>query len=510
MNEISIVDPEGYFPHMHNLPVPLPIAELEADERWKAIPLDYQISEFHARGRNQVFDGREDEISRLLHAFQPRKEISDRTNNQTMLMYGAQGSGKSTLLEEIGTVLRANGVAAISLHRSAFTSKAEFIEQITGSKLWRSATKLQRIKDRVLSIVGDAITQTGMFALQQEAVKWGVNDTLSQWSLVLGAARLDTSPPATPAEVLQRLDDAFQGGFMITVDEIQHWHSEVGNTDLSYLVNLVGDPTERYNSANLRSGGLLLAGLADSVEVLRRLELTRVDHMRLGALEPLVTLDIMHDHLDRSEVELNLVQTVKHRWCMTMTNQFHSWPHHTVCAVRAMMLALENMHHEWRVDGYPEIKWENYEQQLDWARTVAARGVAKLYHERWSDAKRVTREGMVPDIVELANQLDNVVHEDAVYHLIAIHSESVRTSKRKSVDEYMTELLHSGLLEPVLDNKHTLTDFLRIPIPSMSHFIHTRTPLQANGDQVAAAIKQIPSTAVPPTVTDVLDLPSDE
>lgn len=500
---------DGMFPAVENTPAPESIATLADGARWNGVPAAYQMHEFNARGRTNIFHGREHELSRLEAAYKPRTTIDQETNHQTMLLYGAQGAGKSTLLEEAGQRLRERGVAAVHLHRTAFTSTDEFVKQLTESTLWAEATQLQRLGERARDIEQTATANVLTADIASQLQEWGVTSAAAHVGLLTGGMRLDTTTPPTAAEALQRLDNAFEHGWVICTDEVQGWRGLVGNTDSVRLVSIVGDPTARKNIGRSRSGGLIVAGHADSDRILRALGLTRIDHMRVGALDRTTTWQVMADHAAAHTASLTVRAPIQNRWLLTLANQFHVWPHHTTCAVRAMERALQNMHESWVENGQPAVHWQDHDRELEWVRTVAASGVAKLYDERRQDALVEQGDGLVLDLVLLmAEAPESIAHRNCIADLAIRHRPATPT------DETEELLLHSGLLEPVMTEGDVMTNYLRIPIPSLATYIRETSGTTANPEWIRAALAAEPKDSdrpMPPAelVTETFDPSTD-
>lgn len=479
------------FGHLQELPAPADIASLEASARWEQVPKELRIHDFHARGWNGVFHGRDDELARLRAAFAPRASTSEETNHQIMLVYGAQGAGKSALLEQFERESQAAGIAAIGLDQSAFHNAEEFVRQLTETGLWQAATRLRRHAHRILEIAARTAATTVGHAIQTELLRLGMYELLPHWLLGLGAARLDTSTPPSPVEALHRLDNAFDAGFVITVDETQRWRRQENNPMVTYLANLVGDPKHR-KAANLRTGGLVLGGLADTADALERLDITRPDFMRVGALAPLAATDAIAGHMWRAEAEPTVVREMVGRWSETLAQQFYIWPHHTICAARAAVRMVEAASEEWAEDPSAPPNWRDHECKLDWARTVAARGTATLYSQRIGVAEQHPQSAVVADIVLLAKATSNRIHRDSLEHLVREHIEERGKSGRLKVEDEIVELMHSGLLEPMLSDRHAQTSYLRIPIPSIMDYVVATHSTRPNRDRVQRALDAAP------------------
>lgn len=452
------------FEHLANLPSESSIAALTTPERVAGVPDHLQIKDFHARGRNDVWHGRIDELDRLHRAYPARSQKLESTNHQIMAVYGAQGAGKSALLKQFEREAMADGIAVLGIPFTALLSEQNFLDQLTRTKLWHQATTWQRMaaksadfgKRLAESTIGTGITSlaTGGFGVSVQ--------------LVREAQAMDRTRPASVQQALQRLDNAFERGFVFHVDECQRLAKHTNNTEVTRIANLIGDPSDRDN-ANIRTGGLIVAGLADTPSILDALDITRYDCMRLGAMEPDDAMATLQDHVRSAEIEPEISKRLEGRWTEALAQDFLVWPHHTVCAARAAVRTLLDISYEWNKDPDTEVTWHDYEDVLEHTRTLAAQGVRTLYEQRLSASHGHPDNEIAANLAELAAHTENRFGAGVVDELIRQHAGEGVTDEE--IAKHRQGLVHSGVLEPVLNEYHALTDDMRIPIPSMLRFI---------------------------------------
>lgn len=482
------------FEHLKDMPPPASIANLASDDRWNDVPVHLQMEDFHARGYNEIWRGRGDELDRMHNAFPERKGTAAKTTNGMLLLYGAQGAGKSSLITRFALEAEDAGMAAVILDQSAFHSEQQFIKQLMESAFWQRAVRLEKIKTYLKELskrMAAGVAKRKLRPVLRQAGLEGALDDIGNVEYSIAAATMEKTTPKDVVEVLQRLDNGFAKGFVIAVDETQRWATQIGNSALTRIANLIGDPTIR-EAAKLRTGGLIMAGLTDTAATLEKLDITRPGFLRVSAMKPLDALQVLDDHLTRAEIEPKVKAVTQGRWREALAQEFFVWPHHTICAARAAVCVLQNASEDYQDHPNPNATWKDYEQDLEWARTIAAHGVSQLYDQRLGVAKKHPDDGIVPDIVGLAKATDNRIHVKSIRRLVDHYLERFtdeRQSERETrISEHVEGLLHSGVLEPVLTKKHGQTNFLRMPIPSMATYAKETSLTIPNRELVEEAI----------------------
>lgn len=475
MLQVVSADPLA-FPQLQDLPPAATVNQLGSDERWNRLPEHRRIENLRARGYNNVWHGRMEELNRLHLTFPPRADNTVETNHEIMLAYGAQGSGKSAMLTRFLREAEQGGVATILLDQAAFRSEAEFLNHLTKSRLWKRATSWRNRRDRIVQALG-AIGKGSLGAMAQATLlgEFGC-ESPAELSIIAQTTRMPLGRPDDAHEALRRLDDHCTHGFIFAVDEVQRWHTHPADTAAGWLTNLIGDPTIRQG-ADIRTGGLFLTGLTDSMAVLRDLDITRHKSMVINALDPISAHATLHDHLTGAGVEPQLTSIAEGRWLEVLTRDFGMWPHHTTCAATAAKHVLGDIQREWEADPSGYALDNAMEEGLDQTRTIAGRGVRELYEVRLGIADEHPCVQAVSDFVYLATLTDNTIAESTAEHIIREHRiRNKQVSDDRAVRDTLRELQHSGFLEPILTDQHARTGFLSVPIPSMAmHVIDTRT-----------------------------------
>lgn len=480
---------------LYRMPPHQTVAQLGTPERQVAVPEAHTTYGVDAKGLNAVFVGRNEELSTLNEAFHltDDNECTDkfRGMHYGVILYGGPGSGKSSLMERWRRNCETDGQAMIAMDASAFTSRDTFVEHLQRTDVWRSAIRLQRAGvtvEELLEVIGDKAGGAFSAAVQG---RYGIYVPPLAQQLIGSVLQLNTEAIDSFEDGLERLSQAFRKGWIIAIDEAEGLVAMVSDPSTRNMLRTVADPTIRRGVGVMR-GGLLLSGLGDTVDVAEGMKLMRLVRIRMGTIGRQATEEVIIQQLVRAPMSDEARTTITTRWSKVLARDFHHWPHHTRCAA----LAAE------RMAGAVEKRWldnqtnhpHEFDQELDWARTTAAKGVHTLYTDRWARANTATNETTVRETVALARATGNVMHRT---QLIRLLQDQPADGKDATAHEHLIGLVHSGLIEPIIveiaDDQVEPTEHYRMPIHSMAQHIEQNSKIEPDGNRLQTAIDAVPA-----------------
>lgn len=474
------------------LPPPATIGELRTPERINTMEPHERLHEFQAKGLNRVFIGRGNELQRLSETFRganPKLPLAERESTAYgALLYGGPGSGKSSLAEHWQDLAEGYQHAVLLIPAKSFASDAAFVKALHRTDVWRAARALESLTANSGEVIQQVGERSGEALSAAIEAHYDVRIPAVAYQLLGGIMQLAGREPTTPTDCLEALSDAFEGGWTIAVDEAEDWASMVNSSDTHSLIQEIGDPTMR--SDKNRKGGLLVAGLSDTVNILEEMKLTRFHHIAMGPIAIHECAAVIRDTLNATDLPKAARNLIARRWTATLTRDFHQWAHHTRCAAIAATHMAYAVAERWSREK-PE-QATAFDGELEFARTNAAEGAAKLYRTRWHTANRLTNELATRETVALARTTGNVIHRTQLIRLLTDNPMRGSTDKP---EEWIQHLNHSGLLEPIIaqsregeDRSEEPTMHLRMPIPSMAAHIEANATVSVDGSRVQDAV----------------------
>lgn len=482
-----------------SLPPAASIAELLATDRQATLDPDTVPKEFQAKGLNQVFAGRHQELIRLSHVFHGAGGVDHAARGEARpygaLLYGAPGSGKSALKDYWRDLWRSQAHAVIRIAPEAFRNREALRNALVNSDEWREARWLRSLG----KTAGDAIAHiqehgsgaTGALVQQHT----GVDDGGALFEMVSAMLRLGDKNPVAVEECMDALATSFTNGFTIAVDEAEDLDVFLNDLGARELMKLIGDPSLRPSGSGL--GGLLLAGLPDTVRTVEQFKLTRFHYIRMGPLRPETALEIIREALTSGDIPTDGTNLLDWRWTRTLARDFHQWPHHTRCAAVAVEHLRENIECRCRETG-SDAHETDFDDLLEQARTIAAKGATQLYRARWKVGNDEASEESVRETIALSRMNDGVMHERQLNALLeAQRGEGIIQDPGKA----RKGLLHSGLIEPIIPDAaeepepglDLVGPYLRVGIPSMAVHIEMNEQLEPDMDRVRTAEAALPA-----------------
>jgi len=202
-------------------------------------------------------------------------------------------------------------------------------------------------------------------------------------------------------------------------------------------------------------------GLSDTRRVLRDCGLSRFARGRTCNLEPLSTEDATASLRRMLDAYYAGADGEKAVWASALAELSQGWPQHMNCVgveagrvIRASGGRVERHLLERALEHGVEGKNEYYEGRVE-----AGSGRPWVYRR----------------LAEAAAKKAGAMSEALSYDEVRILTESARRQSDESMDEFLTNALHAGLLAPA----PRMPDYYKIPIPSLGDYLrpmHTRQP----------------------------------
>ena len=388
-------------------------------------------------GREPFFRGRDREFdvfrkaANSLHAGQ--------TGGNTMIFQGAPGAGKSALMGECMEVVRRHSTpeapwVAVSVNPGSLQSPVYVVEAMVSAANAESE-RLRQITS------GSVATKTlgNLLNLARKLYRELARRGGGAFGLSVGGRR-DGS--VTAEQVLHNAAPLLKNFHLVVfVDEAQ-------NTPAKDTTRDVLDCLHRA------SHGIPLVaaffGLSDTQDVLRQCGLSRFARGRVVNLEPLAREDaacairdafVAYDFAgDRRERE---------RWVERLAELSQGWPQHiNSVSVAASSIIRDN---DYRIDAgrldAAVAAAEEYKQEYYAGRLAAGSARAWVYRQ----------------MALVAEEKSGALSYDRIDRL----TEGARSRTGETVDQFLTDALHAGLLAPA----NNLPDHYNIPIPSLADYL---------------------------------------
>lgn len=478
------------------LPSRMTIAELTAKDRQAQLNPMYKLDEFRAKGLNDCFEGRGDELRRLTEVFlgvdERKKHSKDRAYGA--LLFGSPGSGKSALLERWRELCRTGNHAVLKLPAEAFASNDDMRNCLMETDEWKTAT----LMNRAMEVTGKTIEQLGAEGAHgiSETVRAATGEEIPAELVTIlgGLLRLTAKNPKTWMDCIDALTASFSGGWTLAVDEAEDLDQYLDNPHSRQLIKKIADPTLRPTHEG--KGGLLLAGLSDTVNTVEEYKLTRLHIIRMGALSPGTAMAIIDDAIMESQMPDRAKEAIRERWIRTLARDFHQWPHHTRCAAVAVRHVTEMVRFAVREEGATTAT--DFDPILEQVRTWGANGAVKLYENRIRRSIKMSTDALPRDTVALANACGGPMTESQIIALVEQRM-AYRRSKGITVkgepEDWFKGLLHGGIIEPITpeaigeatEDERILSSHYRIAIPSMASHVQRTRKRSASEEMIAAA-----------------------
>ena len=388
-------------------------------------------------GREPFFRGRDREYEVFRKAANSLR--AGRTGGSTMIFQGAPGAGKSALMGECMEAVRRHSApeapwVAVSIYPGSLKSPVDVIAAIVDAANAES--------ERLRGITAGSVTTKTLGSLLNLARK--LYRELSQrgggaFGLSVGERRNEdmTADRAlyNAAPLLKNFHIA------VFVDEAQ-------NTPAKDTTRDVLDCLHRAPH-----GIPLVAaffGLSDTQDVLRQCGLSRFADGRIVNLEPLAYEDAacaIGDAL--AAYDFTGTSEDRGRWVERLAELSQGWPQHiNRVSVAAARVILEQ---GGRIEGrlLEQALQRGKERKDDYYAGRLAAGSARAWVYR--------------QLALAAEERDGVLSYDRIDRL----TEGARNKTGETVDQFLTDALHAGLLAPA----NNLPDHYNIPIPSLADYL---------------------------------------
>ena len=396
-------------------------------------------------GREPFFYGRDAEYDVFRDAADSLR--SGHVGGGTMVFQGAPGAGKSALMQECMEAVKRHSTpddpwVAVSVNPETLQCAVQTIRLIVRA----ANTESERLSKAAPGTIAGKLEEYLTLGrnLYRELSQRGVGAAgfsvggKPQAADMLASNQLSESVFTDCAPLLEKFH------IVVFVDEAQ-------NTPVADTTQGVMDCLHRDS----KGIPLVVAffGLSDSEQVLRRCGLSRFADKRLVNLEPLSMEDAsgsfrrMLDAYYTGDVEEKAV------WANALAELSQGWPQHInrigVAAgqvIRTNKGRLERDLLSQALDKGTERKNDYYAGRL-----AAATNPPWVYKQLALTAAK--KKGELADILS----------DDEVYRI----TESSRTPRDETIDGFLTNALHAGLLAPV----HNLPFHYRFPMPSLGDYL---------------------------------------
>lgn len=466
------------------------ILALAAPDRLNEIPSGFRQGEHSLKDHNGICVGRKDELRRISQYFGAEWLAEKRGEAGTgkaqergfaHVITNAPGAGKSTLLVEFGLQESARGVVCPLLAVGDFERPdqivrklCKFAEEAKDGFLpgWLQDAVNQAIRNRNLGdVAGGALAALGEPEMGLAAKLVLPNLQAAGRAL---ARLLRTDPPETVEQALERYGRATEGKFIIMVDEAHNWlKNDVNRNEVRYNIGKIADLGQR-GAAHVQGGGLLVAGLGSLTRREDELGLTRAGTTWLGPLTREQAETVILRTIMATETTSEREHRVGHTWAKQLSNEFSSWPQHTAAAARVTRLLLQATDPDADSGTAEEIATRDA-KHLEWARTMTAEQVARLYDARLGAATEAIGAWGAPAVIALANRHGGRLPMDATLETIRIAMMNDRRSAIGTVvepGEGLMQLMGAGVLRTALAADGVSSDeyHLEIAMPSLQRY----------------------------------------
>lgn len=453
--------------------------EWSAPERQLAIPAEFRPPRATAKGLGRFFVGRKDELELLAahHGRDPKTVDPRRPKEETSFITAvtnAPGIGKSALLDRFRELHGKKGGYILRLQTNDLTSEealATAIRTTRGAKvgmILRLGGYAAKIGATLSGIpLVQAVVEAGKMAASELKVRLPEEvRTPVEARIALGVA--NSEPSASGIELMKVLGNATDAGVIIEIDEAQEL-GEVDRPTTSKLLQQLGDPSERA-ALELRSGGIVLAGLPDMDERLATLHKSRVFSLPLAPISKANVRALLatawKEGLQGTNRQPPRTQT---SIVEDLTEHFHQWTHHAYSAAHAIYEIVQRT--------AKAAPWSNVQPNdstlHEWFRTSAALSTSQLYDRTANLAAGYVGPDGVHEVVQLLHKNGEIQHHELL-GLFERHRQRAEMDPIGKVtdDIALQRLLHSGLIGRERDENEGLTGRLTCPVPSMVNYLN--------------------------------------
>ena len=398
-------------------------------------------------GREAFFCGRDAEYDVFRNVANSLR--SGRIGGGTMIFQGAPGAGKTALMQECMEAVRLHSTpdepwVAVSVHPGTLSSPIGVVMQLLDAAIEESK--------RLLKITSGALAQK-FGKLLELGVK--LYEELSERGIGIAGIAVGGKSEAGGYS-----DSTVSSSriFRCAVPLLEEFHlvvfvDEAQNTPVESGTRGVLDCIHR----DLQGIPLVAAffGLSDTRQVLRKCGLSRFADERVRNLEPLSMKDTAVSFRRMLDTYYIGEEEEKADWVNALTELSQGWPQHInrigVAAGRVIRTHEGQLGSNWLEQALEkgiERKNEYYAGRLD-----VGTNPPWVYKQLALTA--ATKQSDLAGILSL----------DEVAQL----SEPARKQKEETIDEFVTNALHAGLLAPVIN----LPYHYRFPIPSLGDYLRS-------------------------------------
>lgn len=457
-------------------PPPGDIYELSSKRLQDSIPKKYRLPIPSSKGLDDLFTGREERLSELLQRFtrEPHTDLDKLPPEKasfTTVVTNPPGVGKSTLLDEFERRYKKQGGKCFPLYPVDVTSNDKFCAAIEKHPIWkagrrvRSGMKIASVGLDILTLGAGRLAEAMRRArgALQEADYLEPGDGPVEFAVALACE----DPEREPEAMLAALGRAAGRGFVFIMDEAQYLRRAQTTDETTQLLHLMGDPSARRR-AGLRSGGLLVAGLADLEETMSQLSKSRVHTMRLETLEQADCRKMIRKSLS-TNLPAATDQKYGEQWTELLTCEFGDWTHHAHAAAYAAGGIAKRLRSE-HPTGLPAGATE---EAFEWMRITAAVITEQLYTQALRLAEPYVGLPGIEELFARAQRSGGLVTEQELVAAIAHHREVRPESIAAELNdgETIRGLLHTGVFAREFNTCDEATGYYFVPNPSFMRYV---------------------------------------
>ena len=386
-------------------------------------------------GREAFFRGRDREYEVFRSAVTSLGE--GMVGGGTMIFQGAPGAGKSALMGECMEAIRRHSTpetpwVAVSVNPDSL----RFPDRVVRAMVSATNVEGQRLRERASGAVSRVLE--GFLDLGRQILREIPNRDLSVGGVSWSKRQREVSAEGLFCHVAPLL-----GKFHIVVFVDEAQNTPAGDATRGVLDCLHRD-----------SQGIPLVaaffGLGDTQDVLRQCGLSRFADGRVVNLEPLAYEDAACAIRD-ALVAYDFSATSEERavWVDRLAELSQGWPQH----INSVSVAASGII---RDNGY----------RIDAGRLDAAVAAAEEYKQEYYAGRLAAgsaRARVYKQLALAAEERGSALSYDRIDRL----TESARNRTGETVDQFLTDALHAGLLAPT----NNLPDHYNIPIPSLADYL---------------------------------------
>ncbi len=399
-------------------------------------------------GRQPFFCGRDTEYEVFRNAAISLRDGD--TGGGTMVFQGAPGAGKSALMLECMEAVRLHSTPqdpwiAVSIDPGTLSYPVDVVSDL----IHAANEETQRLSKLAPDSIADKFNQWLDLGRKLYA-------ELSSRGVSVAGFSVGGKPQTNG-----RSDSVQSSGsvFRKTAVLLENFHivvfvDEAQNTPESTTTKAVLDSLHR----DPKGIPLVAAffGLSDTKDVLRRCGLSRLASQRIVNLDPLPLTDAKFSIRHMIDTYYTGTEVQKENWTNALAELSQGWPQHiNRTGIAAGLTLAENNTEkleshllEHALEKANELKNEYYEQRVE-----------SGGHPAW-----VYRQ------IALSANEKRSQHTDVLsYNEIELLTESARKKRNETIDEFITDALHAGLLSPVKG----MLDHYKIPIPSLGDYLRS-------------------------------------